>query len=50
MKVHSDWFWTKGSANDAGRRLSKKHGYSFEVTYAMRADGTHDWLLELFDK
>lgn len=50
MKVHSEWFWSESSAKTAGERLARKHGYSFNVGYQMRADGSHDWLLEVFTK
>lgn len=47
MKVHSEWFWSEQSAKGAATRMEKK-GYSTNVRYAMRADGSHDWLLEVF--
>jgi hypothetical protein len=47
MKVHSEWFWSEGSANKAAERMQKK-GYRTNVNYAMDASGRHDWLLEVF--
>lgn len=40
-----EWFWSKASAERAAARLAAR-GYETKVRYAMRADGTHDWLLE----
>lgn len=47
-KVFSEWFWSEQSAKAAGRRMEAK-GYKFSTRYAMRADGSHDWLLEVFE-
>lgn len=46
-KVHSEWFWSRESANTAAIRMQNK-GYAAYVRYAMRANGQHDWLLEVF--
>jgi hypothetical protein len=45
--IHREFFWSKASAEKAGYRLQKRHNYSFSVRYAMRADMSHDWLLEV---
>lgn len=44
-RVFSEWFWSEQSANEAAKRLRAK-GYATTVSYAMRANGGHDWLLE----
>lgn len=49
MKTLSEWFWSESSANKAAQRLARK-GYRTVVRYAMHADGSHDWLLEVFCK
>ena len=46
-KQFSEWFWSKGSAQEAAARLEKK-GYSCKVRYTMAADGRHDWLVEAY--
>jgi len=48
-KLHSEWFWSNASAESAGRRIVRVYGYDFKVSYKMRADGSHDWLLEVFE-
>lgn len=48
QKIFSEWFWSKASAAAAAARLEKRHGYKTSVKYAMRANGSHDWLLEVF--
>lgn len=47
MKLFSEWFWSEASANAAAKRLQIK-GYRTNVRYAMRANGTHDWLVEAY--
>lgn len=46
-RMFSEWFWSESSANAAASRIAKK-GYVTKVRYAMRADGSHDWLVEAF--
>jgi hypothetical protein len=45
MVVHSEFFWSRRSAERVGERLQGKHSFSYTVCYARRADGSHDWLL-----
>lgn len=45
--IHSEFFWSKASAQTAGERLAKRHGFTFTTRNAMRADGSRDWLLEV---
>lgn len=47
MDVHSEFFWSRNSAERAGERLKRRHGCSYKVSYARRADGSHDWLLRV---
>jgi hypothetical protein len=47
MAIHSEFFWSRRSAEQAGERLNRKHGFSYSVSYARRADGSHDWLLKV---
>lgn len=47
QKIMSEWFWSEASANKAAIRLQGK-GYQTSVRYAMAADGSHDWLLEVY--
>jgi hypothetical protein len=47
QKVHSEWYWSEGSAKRAADRLQKK-GYQTNVRIGMAADGRSDWLLEVF--
>lgn len=49
MKIHKEWFWSEQSAKGAAARLDQQ-GYSTTVRYSMDADGTYDWLLEVFAK
>ena len=46
-RISAEWFWSEASANSAATRLQAK-GYTTSVRYAMRANGSHDWLLEAF--
>jgi hypothetical protein len=46
-QIHSEFFWSRPSAQKAGERLQARHGYSYSVSYARRADGSHDWLLRV---
>jgi hypothetical protein len=46
-RMFSEWFWSEASANTAAARIAKK-GYKTRVSYAMRADGRHDWIVEAF--
>ena len=46
MTIHfKEWFWSEASANKAADRLKAK-GYKTRVRYTMRADMSHDWLVE----
>lgn len=44
-QIHTEFFWSRQSAEAAGRRLKLRHGFDYSVRYARRADGSHDWLL-----
>jgi hypothetical protein len=46
--IHTEFFWSRRSAELAGKRLETRHGFSFNVRFARRADLSHDWLLEVF--
>lgn len=46
-RIFSEWFWSESSAKASAARMAKK-GYKTCVRYAMRADGSHDWLVEAF--
>ncbi|WP_324807165.1 hypothetical protein SH584_11345 [Sphingomonas sp. LY29] len=45
MAIHTEFFWSQASAERAGQRLNRRHGFSYSVRNAMRADGSRDWLL-----
>lgn len=45
--LFTEWFWSERSANAAAKRLERK-GYSTNVSYTMRADGSQHWLVEAF--
>jgi hypothetical protein len=47
MAIHSEFFWSRRSAEQAGERLKARHGFGYSVSYAMRADGSRDWLLKV---
>lgn len=47
QKIMSEWFWSEKSASKAAARLGR-NGYKTNVRYAMRAKGSHDWLLEVY--
>lgn len=44
--IHTEFFSSKAEAKAAGKKLVSK-GFSFNIRWAMRADGSHDWLLEV---
>lgn len=44
MQIFKEWFWSKASAQAAAARMERK-GFTASVRYAMRANGSHDWLL-----
>lgn len=44
MSDFTEYFWSRRSAERAAARLSKQ-GYTSEVSFARRADGSHDWLV-----
>lgn len=48
--IYSEWFWSKASAERHAANLARKHPgvYNCKIRYAMRADGSHDWLVEVF--
>jgi hypothetical protein len=48
MAIHTEFFWSRQSAEVAGERLRQRHGFAYKVSYARRADWSHDWLLEVF--
>ncbi|AJW93629.1 hypothetical protein BM43_7601 (plasmid) [Burkholderia gladioli] len=47
-KLYSEWFWSEASARGAAERAAKKVGGVPRWRYAMRADGRHDWIAEVF--
>jgi hypothetical protein len=47
MVIHSEFFWSRRSAEVAGERLKQRHGFGYNVSYALRADGSRDWLLRV---
>lgn len=49
-KLYSEWFWSEASARGAAERAAKKIGGNARANwrYAMRADGRHDWIAEVF--
>ena len=47
QSLFSEWFWSEEMANKAARRLERE-GYKTSVAYEMRADGSHDWLLQAY--
>lgn len=46
--IHSEFFWSRRSAEQAGERLKARHGFDFSVRWDRRADLSHDWLLRVF--
>lgn len=50
MKLYSEWFWSESSARAAAERAATKIGGNARATwrYAMRANGAHDWIAEVF--
>ncbi len=43
----SEWFWSEASALQAAKRF-EKHGYTTQVAFAMRADGSSDWIVRCY--
>lgn len=48
QKLYSEWFWSEASARGAAERAAKKVCGIARWRYAMRADGRHDWIAEVF--
>ena len=47
--IHSEFFANKSLAEQAGQRLTRRHGFRCEVSYERRADLSHDWQLHVFN-